>query len=101
MSYFPKKGMYRDNGRVNRFAEQTEERRPYAAKRWFHVEVVRRVVDGKGETMKKNKQVAEVFAKETDVISFAMRRCPDPWVGDGSGTPIMNIYWRPLEEDRF
>ena len=93
MSYPAKKGMYRDKNDVYRF-ERPGLDQVSQTKRWYKGEVVRRLLDSKGEVKRKNKQEAEVYAEEADVAGMLFRRCPDPGMGDGDIR--VNVYFQPL-----
>ena len=99
MSYYPKKGMYRDENGVNRFVSPGEGSAGPVGKRWWLAEVVRRAFNGKDEVIRKNRQETAVFAREEDVVGLAMRRCPDPWPGQDASRTQTNAYFRPLGED--
>lgn len=94
MSYYPKKGMYRESTGVARFEDPGTMPEPAAGKRWYHVEVVRRAYNGKGEVVRKNRQTASVFCREEEAVGMGTRRCPDP--GMGEGDVRTNVYYRPL-----
>lgn len=99
MSYYPRKGMYRDSNGVNRFTDPGQPSAGPVGKRWFHAEVVRRSYNSKDEVVKKNRQETAIFAHEADVTGLAMRRCPDPWPGQDSYRTSVNVYSRLLGED--
>lgn len=101
MGYPAKKGMYKvrsaDGGYLYRFQEPGTAR-GLPAKRWFHVEVVRKVHDSKGEVVKRNKQTTAIYGSEDTMVGLAMRRCPDPWPGTSEEVRT-RIYYRPLAGD--
>lgn len=94
MSYYPKKGMYRDDNGVARFkAPGLDPGVP--TKRFYTVERTIKVLNSKGEVVRKSRQSTEVFAHEADAIGMAMRRMPYPWPGQEAGGEIKeNIYVR-------
>ena len=96
MSYFPKKGMYRDDNGVARFVDGGHPSAGPVGKQWFRGEVVRRQYDGKGEVTRKNKQAATVFAREAEVAGYLFARCPDPWSGSDGGRTTVEVYYEPL-----
>lgn len=96
MGYPAKKGMYRDENSVYRF-QQPGTPKGLPNKRWFRAEVVRRAIDSKGETKRRNKQVTSLFTTESEVVALAMRHCPSPDMGDGDIRT--NVYFRPLGEE--
>lgn len=99
MSYFPKKGMYRDAAGVNRFVDSGQGSNGPVGKRWYLAEVVRRAYNSKDEVVRKNKQETAVFAHEADVVGLAMRRCPDTGTGQDAYRTSVNVYSRLLGEE--
>lgn len=93
MSYFPKKGMHRDQNGVSRFDQQPLPASP--AKRWFQAEVVRRVLDSKGELVKKSRQTTSFYSVPEEAASMAVKRCPFPWPGQDLGGKLKESvsYW--------
>lgn len=51
-------------------------------KKWFDVAVTRVVVNGKGESVRRNTQHAVVWATEQTALGLGFRRCPDPFQED-------------------
>lgn len=51
-------------------------------KRWYDVEITRVIVNGKGESTRRNTQHAIVWAVESEALGIGFRRCPDPFEGD-------------------
>lgn len=51
-------------------------------KKWFDVEVTRVVVNGKGESVRRNVQHAVVWGTEQTALGLGFRRCPDPFQED-------------------
>jgi hypothetical protein len=96
MSYYPKKGMYRNKTGVHRFSDPRRDQGPQT-KRWFHVEVIRRAYNGKGEVVRRNKQSTAVYAEEAEAVGMGVRRCPDPGMGDGDVRT--NVYYSALGKE--
>ena len=94
MSYYPKKGMHRDKHGIAVFDQQPRWDWPQA-KRWFRAEVVRVVLDGRGEVVRRNKQAAAVYAVEEEAAGLALRQCPDPWPGQ-TPTPQLQVAFWPI-----
>lgn len=93
MSYYPKKGMHLTKEKVAVFDRPGLPQNDLT-KRWWKGEVIRKATNSKGEVVRKNKQEAEVFAREDQVAGMLCRRCPDPGMGDGDVQ--MNVYYEPL-----
>jgi len=91
-------GMWIDDGDNLRFTSEQTPPMTREGKSWFTVQVVRVVVDGKGEIIRKNKQLASVFAKESEALGFGIRRCPDPWPGQEPKPDTKISIWRGVNE---
>jgi len=83
MSHNPKKGMTKTKAGVNVYNEPGQAPVAGLGKRWYHGVVTRRVVNSKGETVRRSKQEAMVFAKLADVPGLICRQCPDNTPGEG------------------
>jgi hypothetical protein len=84
MSYNPKKGMHKNAAGVAVFDEPGTAPEGGAGKSWWNGTVTRRVVNSKGETVRRSKQSATLFAKEGDVPALLCRQCPDtPQASEG------------------
>lgn len=94
MSYYPKKGMSIDQKTGMHTFDRKGLPQNDLTKRWYRGEVVRKATNSKGEVVRKDKQVAEVYAREADVVGMLFRRCPDPGMGDGDIRT--NVYFQPL-----
>jgi len=92
MSYNPPKGMYKTNEGVAVFHDRGTAPEPGAGKRWWTGTVIRTVVNSKGDSSKRTKQVARVFAKESDVAGFLIRQCPDTFQSS-EGDVKVKISW--------
>ena len=50
-------------------------------------------MNGKGETVRRSKQEANVYAKEEDVAAYVCRQCPDP-NPTAEGETRVSVTWR-------
>jgi hypothetical protein len=99
-SRLPPKGMIhvhlssKDEEGMDTFLEQGAPAAIADGKAWFGVQVVRFVMDSKGEIVRKNKQTTSVFTLPEDAVGVGLRRCPDPWPGQDP-KPQMNVsFWK-------
>jgi len=99
MSYHPKKGMHLKDptkpGRNQMQLFDVQQTLSTSGKKWFRGTVLRKAVDGRGNAVKKDKQTAEVFCRESDVIGLLFKSCPTNMQGV-EGTIETNVWYNPL-----
>jgi hypothetical protein len=99
-SRLPPKGMIHvhlsssDEEGMDAFVEQSAPPEPAVGKSWFGVQVIRLVIDSKGEIIRKNKQIASVFALPENAVGMGLRRCPDPWPGQEPKPEMKVSAWK-------
>jgi len=91
MSYNPPKNMYKDEYGVARFNDPGTAPDAGRGKRLFHGVITRRT------DVLRNKQEADVFATEDEVIGAIVRQCPNPWAGQDVGEVKTNIFFTKVK----
>ncbi len=95
MSYYPKKGMYRDENGVARFSNEATAP-GWTGKELYTGTVVRKVLNGKDEVIMKDKQTALVYARPEEVASKVFAQCPSPYTG-GEGRLVTDAWYQKAE----
>jgi hypothetical protein len=99
-SRLPPKGMIhvhlssKDEEGMDSFLEQGVPRAAAEGKSWYGIQVIRVVLDSKGEVVRKNKQVTSVFTTSEHAAGMGLRRCTDPWPGQEPKPEMKVAVWK-------